>query len=192
MVQPFSDVTWCGWPACARSASTCPARFMLKATTSVVALPCVALQLSSFDAAAAPPHLMHRQEAAGGLVDVHDAVCADAAGAHQPAQLDEEPVRVGVLLSRVVEPFHALGGFLATKAHAVQELSNHSRPERTSSPSVSSHSCTRLLNRHRAEAQDDGDPHDVLAEPCHVSCVRVRGKIFLPSGAAGDALRFQR
>ena len=53
-------------------------------------LPRVALQLSLFDAAAAPPDLLHRQEAAGGLVDVHDAVCADAIGAHKPAQLDEE------------------------------------------------------------------------------------------------------
>ena len=38
----------------------------------------VALYLSLFDAAAAPPDLVHRQEAAGLLVDVHDAVCADA------------------------------------------------------------------------------------------------------------------
>ena len=38
---------------------------------------CVALQLGLLLAAAAPADLMHRQEAAGGLVDVHDAVCAD-------------------------------------------------------------------------------------------------------------------
>ena len=50
----------------------------------------VALQLSLLDAAAAPTGLMHRQE--------DDAVCADAIGAHLPAQLDEEPVCVGVLL----------------------------------------------------------------------------------------------
>ena len=62
---------------------------------------------------------MHRQEAAGGLVDVHDAVCADCVCAHQPAQLDEQPVRVGVRLLRTVELFHALGGLLVAQAHAV-------------------------------------------------------------------------
>ena len=34
---------------------------------------------------------------AGGLVDVHDAICADCVLVHQPAQLDEEPVRLGLL-----------------------------------------------------------------------------------------------
>ena len=83
----------------------------------------VALQLSLFDAAAAPPDLMHQQEAAGRLVDVHDAVCADSVCAHQPAQLDEQPVRVGVLLLRAVELFHALGGLLlVAQVHATQEL----------------------------------------------------------------------
>ena len=82
----------------------------------------VALQLSLFDAAAAPPDLMHRQEAAGRLVDVHDAVCADRVLVHQPAQLDEQPVRVGVLLLRAVELFHALGRLLDAQAHATQEL----------------------------------------------------------------------
>ena len=42
---------------------------------------------------------------------------SDAIGAHQPAQLDEEPVRVGVLLL-----FHAPGGLLEAQAHATQEL----------------------------------------------------------------------
>ena len=60
---------------------------------------------------------MHRQEAAGGLVDVHDAVCADCVCAHQPAQLDEQPVRVGVRLLRAVELFPALGGLLVDQAH---------------------------------------------------------------------------
>ena len=87
-------------------------RSMLKATVNVVAsfaLPCS-------DAAAAPPELMHRQEAAGRLVDVHDAVCAGSVLVHQPAQLDEEPVRVSVLLLRAVELFHALGRLLATQS----------------------------------------------------------------------------
>ena len=84
-----------------------------KTTVNVVAM---AVQLSLLHAAPAPPDQMHKQEVAGGLVDVHDAVCADARGAHEPAQLDEEPVRVGVLLLRAAELFHALDGFLATQA----------------------------------------------------------------------------
>ena len=88
---------------------------MLKTTVNVV-------QLSVFDAAVAPPDLLHRQEAARGLVDVHDAVCADATGADQPAQLDEQPGRVGVLLLKTEELFHALGGLVAAQAHATQEL----------------------------------------------------------------------
>ena len=79
----------------------------------------VALQLSLFDAAAAPSGLMHREEAARGLVNVHDAVCADSVLVHEPAQLDEQPVRVGVLLLRAVELLQALGGLLVAQAHAV-------------------------------------------------------------------------
>ena len=58
---------------------------------------------------------MHQQEAAGGLVDVNDAVCADCVLVHEPTQLNEQPVRVGVLLLTVVELFQALGGFLQLK-----------------------------------------------------------------------------
>ena len=60
-------------------------------------LVCVALQLGVFRGAAAPSGLMHREEAARCLVDVDDAVCADCVRVHEPAQLDEEPVRVGLL-----------------------------------------------------------------------------------------------
>ena len=55
---------------------------------------------------------MHWQEAAGRLIDVHDAVCADSVLVHRPAQLDGQPVRVGVLLLRAVALFQALGGRL--------------------------------------------------------------------------------
>ena len=91
---------------------------MLEETVNVV----VALQLSLFDAAAAPPDLMHREEAARSLVDVHDAVCADCVLVHQSAQLDEQPVRVGVLLLRAVELFHTFGGLLEAQAQTTQEL----------------------------------------------------------------------
>ena len=79
----------------------------------------VPLQLGLFDDAAAAPDLMHRQEAARGLVNVHDAVCADSVLVHEPAELDEQPVRVGLLQSRAVELLQALGGLLVAQAHAV-------------------------------------------------------------------------
>ena len=78
----------------------------------------VALQLRLFDAPATPPDVMYRQEAAGRLVNVHDAIRADVTLAHQPTQLDEQQVRVAVLLFRTVELFHALGGLLVAQAHA--------------------------------------------------------------------------
>ena len=119
------------------------------------------MRLGLVDAAAAAPDLMHKQEAAGGLFDVHDAVCAAVIDAHQQAQLDEEPVRVGVLLLRAVELFHALGGLLETQAYAAQELADVEslcvQPFAGQAP-----------DRHRADAQDAEDPHDVLAEACHV------------------------
>ena len=118
----------------------------------------VALQLSFFDAAVAPPDLILLKEAARGLVDVHDAVCGDSVCAHQPAQLDEQPVRVGVLLLCAVELFQALGGLLVAQA---QELLH--RP--VAGTDVEPH---QALDRHSAEAQDVGHPPDVLAVPCHV------------------------
>ena len=85
-------------PGLLKQDGVCPARvqdlhhhvqtIMLKATVNVVAslfLPYNCLQ----HAAAAPLDLMHKQEAAGGRVDVDDAACADATGAHQSAQLEE-------------------------------------------------------------------------------------------------------
>ena len=72
-------------------------------------------------------------------------VCADAIGAHQPAQLDEEPVRVGVLLLRAVELFQALGGLLVDQVHAEQELSDPSLARTDVEPSASSQSCTKPL-----------------------------------------------
>ena len=143
----------------------------------------VALHLSLFDAAAAPPDLMHQLEAARGLVDVHDAVCADSVLVHQPAQL-KQPVRVGVLLFRAVELFHALGGLLVGQVRATQELSDPPGAGRTSCPSASSHSrITPLIVtalRHRAS---------VTRRICSLSHVMSTGesKVFLPRGAAGGA-----
>ena len=82
----------------------------------------IAMQLSLLHAKAAPPDLLHKEEPARRLVDAHDAVSADTMLVHQRAQLDEEPLRVGVLQLTAVELFQALGGLLAAQAHAMQEL----------------------------------------------------------------------
>ena len=153
----------------ARSAPPCPAATIhAEGDRECRGIPRVALKLGLLDAAAAPPDLMHWQEAAGRLVDVHDAVCADNVLVYQPAPLDEQPVHVGVLLLRAVELFHALGGLLVAQAHATQELSDPSLA-RTDVESL----CVKPVvhqasDCHRAEAQDVGHPHDVLAQPCHV------------------------
>ena len=111
---------------------------------------------------------MHREETARGLVDVHDAVCADSMLVHEPAQLDEEMVRVGLLKSRAVELLQALGGLLEAQAHATQKSLD---------PSLAGTHVESLCvepfehqasDRHRTEAQDVGHLHDVLAQPCHV------------------------
>ena len=62
-----------------------------------------------FLAAAAPSGLTHREEAARRLVNVDDAVCADCVRVHEPAELGEEAMCVGVLLLRAVELLQALG-----------------------------------------------------------------------------------
>ena len=64
---------------------------------------------------------MQREEAARSLVDVDESVCADCVRVHEPAQLDEEAVRVGLLQSRAVELLQALGGLLVAQAHPTQE-----------------------------------------------------------------------
>ena len=129
---------------------------------------CVALQLGLLLAAVALADLMHRQEAAGGLVDVHDAVCADCVRVHEPAQLDEQPVRVGLLQRRAVELLQALGGLLVAQAYAVEKPS-HPPLAGTHVESL----CVepfehQASDRHRAQAQHVGDPQDVLAQPRHV------------------------
>ena len=117
----------------------------------------------------APRHgLLHQEEPARRLVDVHDAVSADSVLVHQPAKLDEEPVRVGVLLLRAVELFHAPGGLLAAQAHATQEPLHPSIAGTGVESFCVEPFVHQASDRHRAEAQDVGRPHDVLAEPCHV------------------------
>ena len=108
------------------------------------------------------------QEAAGRLVDVHDAVCADSVLVHEPAQFDEEPVRVAVLLLRAVDLFHALGGLLAAQVHPTKQPT---APPLARTDVVSfcvepfAHQAPDL---HRAEAQDVGHSHGVFAQPYHV------------------------
>ena len=123
----------------------------------------VALQLGLFRAAA-PSDLVHREEAAGRLVDVHDAVCADRVLVHEPAQRDEQPERVGLLQSRAVELLQALGGLLEAQAHATQELL-HTAVAGTDVESLIVEPLEHhAVDRDRAEAQDVGHIHDVLAQ----------------------------
>ena len=133
------------------------------------------------------PGLMHRQEAARSLVDVHDEVCADCVCAHQPAQLDEEPVRVGVLLLRAVELFQALGGLLAAQAHAMQELSD---------PGVAGTDVESLCVEPFVHEAPDPLRHStsVTRMVCSLSRVVSAGesKVLLPSVSARGALHFQR
>ena len=83
---------------------------------------------------------------------------------HQPAQLDEQPVSVGVLLLRAVDLFDALGGLLAAQAHATQESKSWDG-RRVLCVELFVHQAS---DRHHAEAQDVGHPHDVVSQPCHV------------------------
>ena len=112
---------------------------------------------------------MHRGEAARGLVDVHDAVCADSVLVHEPAQLDEEPVRVGELLLRAVELLQALGGLLAAQAHATQELLHPGIAGTHVEPLCVEPFVHQAVDRDRAQAKDVGHLHEVLGQPCHVS-----------------------
>ena len=125
-------------------------------------LVCVALKLSLFVAAVAPSDLLHPQEVARGLVDVHDAVSAGCVLVHQPAQLVGRPVRVGVLLLRTVELFQALGGLLAAQAHAMQELIDPSLAGADVEPLCVEPVVHQALDRHSAGAQDVGHSQDVL------------------------------
>ena len=170
----WSDVANVLWPGLLRQDGVCLARVrdlhqhVQRATVHAEgARECRGL-LCVVPAAAAPPDLMHWQEAAERLVVVHDSFCADSVLVHQPAQLDEEPVRVGALLLRAVDLFHALGGLLAAQAHAEEELSDR-LPAGTH---VESHCVEpfehQASDRHRAEAQDVGHSQDVLAQQCHV------------------------
>ena len=78
---------------------------------------------------------------------------------------------------------------LVAQAHATQEPLDPSIAGRTSSPSASSHSITKPLIvtalRHKTS---------VTRRMCSLSRVMSVGesKVFLPSGSAGDALRFPR
>ena len=125
----------------------------------------VALQLGLLRAAVAPADLMHREEAARGLVDVDDAVCADSVLLNEPAQLDEQSMRVGALLLRAVELLQALGGLLVAQAHATQEPPYQLIAGTHIEPLCVEPLEHQAVDRDRAQAQDVGHPQDVLAQP---------------------------
>ena len=124
-------------------------RSMLKATVNVVA----SLVLPRSWACFTPrrPDLMHMQEAAGRLVDVHDAVCTDSVCL---PKLNEQPMRVGVLLLRAVELFHALGGLLVAQAHVMQEPLHPAITGTDVESLCVEPAVHQARDRHRAEAQD--------------------------------------
>ena len=132
-------------------------------------LPGVALQLSLLHAAVAPPGLMHRQEPAGRLVDVHDAVCTDSVLVliSQHSLMNSRCV-LACCCSGLRSSLTHLAGFLKLKRMPCMSFLAQVSPGRTSSSSASSHPCTNACYRHRAEAQDVGHTQDVLAQPRHV------------------------
>ena len=77
-----------------------------------------------------------------------------------------QSMRVGVLLLWAVELFQALGGLLAAQAHAAQELPHPI----IAGTHVKSLCIEPILqeasDRDRAQAQEVGYPHEVLAQPC--------------------------
>ena len=70
--------------------------------------------------------------------------------------------------SRAVEIFDALGGRLVAHAHATQELLDPSRACTDVESLCVESFVHQAPDRDRAEAQDVGHPHDVLAQPYHV------------------------
>ena len=76
-------------------------------------------------------------------------------------------MRDGEQLLRAEELFHALGGLLATKAHAVEEPSDPPLAKTDVQSLRVEPFEHQTSGRHRAEAQDDGDPAGVLAQPCN-------------------------
>ena len=73
-----------------------------------------------------------------------------------------------VLQSRAVDILQALGGFLEAQAHAVQELSDPPLAGTGVESLCVEPVVYQASDRHRAQAQHVGDPHDVLAQPRHV------------------------
>ena len=125
---------------------------------------------------------MHQHEAAGGLVDVHDAVCAGSVLIHQSAQFDGQPVAVGELLLR------HLAGFLQLSRMPRKSRFNQLWHGRKSTHSASGHSCTKRLI-----VTALGRKTSVTRKMCSQSRVTSAGdsKVFLLSCAARGALRFQ-
>ena len=84
-----------------------------------------------------------------------------------------QSMRVGVLLLKAVELFQALGGLLDAQAHATQELPHPIIPGTHVKSLCIEPIVQEASNRDRAQAQDVGYPHEVLAQSCRV-CGRQR------------------
>ena len=82
--------------------------------------------------------------------------------------LMKSPVRVGLLQSRAVELLQALGGLLVAQAHATQETRHPGVAGTHVEPLCVEPLEHQAVDRDRAQAQDVGDFHDVLAQPRRV------------------------
>ena len=87
---------------------------------------------------------------------------------HEPTQLDEEPVRVGVMLLTAVELLQALGGLLEAQAHATQETRHPGIAGTHVEPLCVGPFVHQAVDRDLAQAQDIGHLHHELAEPRRV------------------------
>ena len=117
---------------------------MLKATVNVVAsfaLPCSWACL----APRRPPDLVHREEPAGRLVDVHDAVCAHCVCDISQHSLMNSRCELASCRAGLWSSFKHLAGFLKLKRMPRKSCLTQVSPGRTSSPSASSHSYTKPL-----------------------------------------------
>ena len=108
-------------------------------------LPRVALQLGSLGAAAAPPGLMHREEAAGGLVVFTTRSALTACLSMSQHSLMNSRCVLASCRAGLWSSFKHLAGYLKLRRMPCKSCLTHHSPGRASSPSASSQSCTRTL-----------------------------------------------
>ena len=96
-----------------------------------------------------PSDRLHRHDTAQGLVYVDHAVCADSVLVHEPAQVDEQPMRVGLLVSGAVH------------GHPMHEIPDPAQAGRNVEAQIVE-PYERQVSDRRTQAQDVGHNRDVL------------------------------